>query len=468
MPEPSDRRLSDMRAPLQIWKAANRLARRCLSGESAPFPTAPPGTPGAFPDLALRPEGRPLDEVLRAMGDVMDATPSSSNPRFLNQLFGGRIPVAVAADVCALMANTSMYTFKAAGAQVLVENEVLRRMTALAGFIDGEGTFTPGGSMANLLAMLLARNTRFPEARDQGLAPGRAVAYTSAEAHYSIRKNAGILGLGRASVRFVATGPDGTMDPAALDANVERDLADGRVPFFVNATAGTTVRGAFDPLPAIGDVAARHGLWFHVDGALGAALLLSPGRRALLAGVERADSLAWNPHKMMGVALQTSVLLLRKRGLLAANLDETADYLFQAHSDDFNPGHRSLQCGRRNDAFRLWAAWAHLGDEGWARRLDRQLDLARHAAERIASDPALELVEPPPSIDVCFSVRGADSRSICDRLDREGRLKIGYGEINGRNAIRLVCVNPDLPPEWIDRVLDEIKRAAFEPDPARP
>jgi len=188
--------------------------------------------------------------------------------------------------------------------------------------------------------------------------------------------------------------------------------------------------------------------------------VLCPARRDLVDGVELADSFSWDPHKMMGVPLQCSVLLVARRGALTGSLDETAEYLFQADDDDLNPGHRSIQCGRRNDALKLWAAWLRLGDRGWDERIQRQLGLARLAASKIAADPAFELLEPPPSINVCFEVRGHASAAICDWLDREGRLKIGYGTVRGRQAIRLVCVNPDLDETDLDAILAEIKTAA--------
>ena len=190
--------------------------------------------------------------------------------------------------------------------------------------------------------------------------------------------------------------------------------------------------------------------------------MLSTSRRDLVEGVELADSFSWNPHKMMGVPLQCSVLLVSRRGALAGSLDETADYLFQSQDDDLNPGHRSIQCGRRNDALKLWAAWLLLGDRGFDERIRRQLDLAQRAAKQIAADPELDLVEPPPSINVCFEVRGSSSAALCDFLDRQGRLKIGHGMVRGRRALRLVCVNPDLDDSDVDAILAEIRMAGRE------
>jgi glutamate/tyrosine decarboxylase-like PLP-dependent enzyme len=410
-------------------------------------------------DVQLGSAGLTPEAVLSRLRTVLAATPSSSSWRFVNQLFGGREPAATAAEMLTAVPNVSMYTFKAAGAQILVERELLRHMARHAGFADGEGCFTPGGSLANLVALLLARNHLLPESRDRGVGGARLAVYTSAEGHYSIPKAAGILGIGRTSVRPIACDAEGRMSIDALAERITADRAAGIQPMLINATAGTTVRGAFDPLRAIAAVAREHGVWLHVDGALGGSLVLSPEHRQLLAGVELADSFAWNPHKMMGIPLQCSVLLVARRGELGRSLDETADYLFQAHAEDFNPGHRSIQCGRRNDALKLWAAWSRLGDRGFAERIHRQMALARLAARKIAADPELELLEEPPSINVCFLVRGVASEAVCERLDRDGRLKIGYGAVRGHQAIRLVCVNPDLDEADLDAILDEVRAA---------
>ena len=165
---------------------------------------------------------------------------------------------------------------------------------------------------------------------------------------------------------------------------------------------------------------------------------------------------------MMGVPLPCSALLLARKGLLARHLNEAADYLFQSEADELNPGTRSLQCGRRNDALKLWAAWQLHGDRGYAERIDRLFELAAHVARRVEADPGLELVMPPQSINVCFEVRGTPSAAICERLDDEGRLLVGHGEAGGRRAIRLVCVNPDLEESDLDAALAEIQRTAAE------
>ena len=446
----------------EMLDAHEQLAQRIVDREAE----LPPRSPGALPD-DLRPAaaGRPLAAVVEALGKVLDRTPSAASPRFFNQLFGGRDRAATLAEMLVPLTNTSMYTFKVAGTQVLLEQEVLARMARFAGFPDGEGSLTPGGSLSNLLAMMIARNEALEHAREEGVG-GRATAvYTSDQGHYSIRKNAGILGLGRRAVREIPSDHRGRMRVEALRSALLRDRADGILPLMINATAGTTVLGAFDPISEIADLAAEQGVWLHVDGALGASALLSPQHRGLLEGVDRADSLTWNAHKMMGVPLSCSALLLRRRGLLTGHLNEQADYLFQADHDALNPGTRSIQCGRRNDALKLWAAWMHHGDEGYRQRIDKLFALARHAARRIAGDPAFELLLEPESVNVCFCVRGHSSPALCRTLDQRRVLKIGHGMALGRRAIRLVCVNPDLDEAAIDAALDSILETAASLSP---
>ncbi|MEL6190110.1 MAG: pyridoxal-dependent decarboxylase, partial [Myxococcota bacterium] len=269
------------------------------------------------------PEGpRPWTDVAEDLFRLLRDGPRTTTRAFFNQLFGGRMGSAVVADMLASFANQSMYTYKVAGPQVLVEEALLARMGELAGFTTSEGTFTPGGSLSNLVAIVLARNAAFPEAREEGLRGRTPVIYVSEESHYSIRKSAGILGLGRSSVRAVSVDARGRLEPGALAAAIRADQAAGLNPFLAVATAGTTVRGAFDPIDRMSEVCRAAGLWLHVDGALGGSLLLSRRGRELLRGIESADSLTWDAHKLLGVPLTASVLLVRHRGALEAALAE--------------------------------------------------------------------------------------------------------------------------------------------------
>lgn len=425
-------------------------------------PTLDPRRARAELGLELPDSGFSLEETIDKLRSVVMATPVTSGPGFYNQLFGGRVDVAAFADMLAAICNTSMYTYKAAGVQVIIEQILLEKMMALAGCAGGDGLFTPGGSMSNMAAMIIARNEAVEQSRETGFPAGDYVVYTSEEAHYSVRKNAGLLGIGRDNVHTVKADDLGRMIPEALDQLIQADIKNGKKPLMVITTSGTTVMGAFDPIAPVVHVAKKYDAWVHVDGAFGGSALLSDQYRGLMEGVELADSVTWDAHKMMGVPLICSVMLTRHPGMTTKHFDETATYLFQQDEDLLNPGTRSLQCGRRNDALKLWAAWQHLGDAGYAKRLERQMELARHFTDRVRTDPDLTLSFEPSWINVCFEVTGKPSDQICDELDKRRLAKIGWGIVKGRRVIRMVCVNPDLTESDLDALLGHIKSVGAE------
>jgi sulfinoalanine decarboxylase/sulfinoalanine decarboxylase/aspartate 1-decarboxylase len=282
--------------------------------------------------------------------------------------------------------------------------------------------------------------------------------YVSELGHYSTVKNAGILGIGRNNVRRIAVDDHGRMRTEALRAALVQDVAEGCVPCAIVATMGTTVLGEFDPLREIAAVAREFDVWLHADGAYGGTLLLHPEGRKLLDGLELADSLTWNAHKAMGIPLTCSVLLTRERHAVRDILNEDADYLYQADDDLLNPGTRSLQCGRRNDAFKLWSAWLHMGDEGWAARIERLLHLARYAAKQVDSDPDMTLCQAPAYTNICFKVKGLDAVEACTALHQSGHALVGYGQVRGEEVFRLVTVNPDLQESELDDLFQAIRQ----------
>lgn len=411
-------------------------------------------------DLGLGEHGLPLDRVFALLGEVMAMTPRTCSPAFFNQLYAGRDAVPTAAEMLTALMNTSMYTYRVAGPHALIEHELMRHMASKVGYAEGEGIICPGGSIANLCAMIIARNEARPGIQDEGHDGRPMVAYASEEAHYSLNKAAAMTGIGRRNLRGIETDSHGRMIPDALRRAIIADRDRGAQPFTVIATAGTTVLGAFDPIEDLASVAEEFGLWFHVDGALGGSFLLSERLRPLLHGSERSDSFNWNPHKLMGVPLSCSPLLTRRQGLLKKHFREPADYLFQSDPERFDHGTMSIQCGRRNDALKLWAAWKRHGDAGYAARVERLCDLVQYAAQRVRSDPQLILTAEPESVCLCFEVAGARSEEICERLLLEQRAMVGHAVVRGRKVIRLACANPAVTEADLDRFFDHIRAIA--------
>ncbi len=436
-----------------ILHAAAEIAATYLEGDQTEPVTLAGGLDdhARAVDLRLGLDGQTADEVIADLRAVVQRTPRTGSPRFANQLFGGHPPIPVAAEMLTAAMNSSMYTHRVAGPHAIIESIVLERMLNAAGLRGGEGMFCPGGSISNLVAMIAARNHAVPDAKECGLDGRRLRAYASAAAHYSNRKNAMMVGIGRRNLVEIAVDARGRMHVGALTEAVSADRNAGHTPCMVIATAGTTVTGAFDPIQPIADITDAEGLWLHVDGALGSSALLSNAHKGLLDGVDRADSLAWNAHKLLGVPLSCAAILVRQPGVLTDAFDETADYLFQSTDCEPEPGTRSMQCGRRNDAFKLWAAWRHLGDRGLAARVDRLFQLAAEAADIVRAADDLTLALEPASVTVCFTLDGMDSRTICGRLLKAGTAMVSHADVHGQTVIRLACVNPD----WTSRDLHQ-------------
>lgn len=415
-------------------------------------------------DVSIPQRGVSTDALFRKMEEIMQTAPASGSPLFLNQLFGGNNIPAAAAEMLTAVMNNSMYTFKAAGPHILIEQEVIRKVCESVGYRDGDGIFVPGGSLANLVGLLLARNSKEPGYRDNGMR-NQHTAYVSQLGHYSVTKSAGIIGIGRRNIRKITTDSQGRMEPDDLRRNIERDIDNGAKPIAVIATAGTTVLGAIDPLEEIRKIADEYDIWMHVDGALGGSILLSSQYRHLLEGAAYSDSFSWNLHKLMSVPLSCSVILTKTKGALLQTFNEDADYLFQTDLE-FNPGVKSLQCGRTNDALKAWAAWQYYGDEGFDRRISNLFRLAQYAAGIIKDHPQLILSKEPQTVTVCFEVRGCRSEHICDVLETEQGVKVGYGQVDGRRVIRLVCVNHELTEAHLDEFFANVMAVAESINPA--
>ena len=453
-PEP---RLKSTLTP-RLIELAEALFEAEQSTPVSPFRT-PKEMREAF-EFTIPKVGHPRKRVMDLLEAVALATPRTASRRFFSQLFGGRDDIASAAEIVAVLLNSSMYTYKAAGPQVLIEKELGEHMSRKVGYSDGEGIFTPGGSLSNFAGILIARNEFNTRSQQDGHDGSWMTLYSSELDHYSISKNLAMLGLGRRALRRVATDERGRMRADALRDAIVRDLDAGGRPFCINATCGTTVLGAYDPLDEIADVAEEFGIWLHVDGAFGGSTALSAEHREHLSGSERSDSFTWDAHKMMGVPLSCSAVLVKQKGLLEKHFSESASYLFQSDEDELNHGVKSMQCGRRNDCLKLWAAWQHLGDEGYARKIDRLYDLARSFADRVRKDPRCTLTREPESVNVCFEVTGKPSDLICETLRQQQKSLVGFGIVDGRRVIRATFQNDQIEEADLDDFFDGLVEVA--------
>ncbi len=413
-------------------------------------------------DLSLQQE--PLDEQAfkASLENLVLATPKTATNAFFNQLFGGRNEKAVLGDLLAVLLNNSLYTYKAAGVQVGVEKVILETLCSMVGWgRDAGGAFAPGGSMTNLMAQLMARDRTETSVPTYGMFSKMTV-YTSAESHYSIPKNAAFSGIGRNQVRYIPVDKYGKIRSEILEAVIQEDLQKGYLPSMVNATAGTTVLGAFDDIPPLATLCQRYNIWLHVDGAYCGSVFFSERYKHLISGVEEADSFSFNAHKMLGTPLTCSLLLVKHKEHLYQSFANDAEYLYQTDKDEFNPGKTSLQCGRRNDALKFWTLWKSVGTRGLETIVDKQFELADLAREYIRNHPDYILHSYDDSISVCFNYKNIKATALCQALYEASELLVGYGTFEDNEFVRLVTINAQNKPEDILNFFATIERFVEE------
>ncbi|XP_030896762.1 glutamate decarboxylase 2 [Leptonychotes weddellii] len=395
-------------------------------------------------ELADQPQN--LEEILMHCQTTLKYAIKTGHPRYFNQLSTGLDMVGLAADWLTSTANTNMFTYEIAPVFVLLEYVTLKKMREIIGWPggSGDGIFSPGS-------------------------------------HFSLKKGAAALGIGTDSVILIKCDERGKMIPSDLERRILEAKQKGFVPFLVSATAGTTVYGAFDPLLAVADICKKYKIWMHVDAAWGGGLLMSQKHKWKLSGVERANSVTWNPHKMMGVPLQCSALLVREEGLMQSCNQMHASYLFQQdkHYDlSYDTGDKALQCGRHVDVFKLWLMWRAKGTTGFEAHIDKCLELAEYLYNIIKNREGYEMVfdGKPQHTNVCFWYVPPSLRVLEDNEERMSRLSkvapvikarmmeygttmVSYQPLGDKvNFFRMVISNPAATHQDIDFLIEEIER----------
>ena len=418
-------------------------------------------------DIHLPLEGRGTEAVFDDIDEFLRKSVKTNRAEFMNPLWGGLNTTGFAGEVITALTNTSMYTYELAPFATLIEQTILKRMGELVGFSDGGGTMATGGSNGNMLGMLCAREVAFPSSTHKGIDGTKMAAFVSAESHYSVLMSANVIGIGHQNLFKIPVDEDGRMRPDALRDEIRRAKDEGLTPFCVVSTSGTTVRGAFDSLMEIGQIAHDEGIWHHVDAAWGGSALFSNQLSSLMKGVELADSVCWDPHKMMGLPLICSAFLVKQPEVLAKVCahGNVAHYLFHESSRDYDLGRYSLQCGRRNDALKLWLAWRECGDAGWASLVENYISLADHLQTRIDDHPQLEMMSSREWTNVCFRYVPRNDMDF-NEMNSELRLRImqnadfmvSRSNIGEDVVIRSVISNPGITVSTLDAFIDEVLR----------
>jgi L-2,4-diaminobutyrate decarboxylase len=422
-------------------------------------------------DEPLPREGRPVGEVLgRLRRDVLPNSNHLTNPRAMGHQVSAPIPVAAWTEPVVAALNQSLAVQEMSPVGTILEARVLRWMCDLAGLGPrAGGTFTSGGTEATFTALLAARAAAVPDAWRKGIGADPPVVVHGEHAHYAVARAVGAMGLGTEHAVSVPS-RDWRMDVAALEATLERLAAEGRAVLAVVATAGSTATGAFDDLDAVGRICEARGLWLHVDGAHGASALLSERQRGRLRGLERARSIAWDPHKMMLMPLSAGMVLVRDERDLDAAFSQRAPYLFHPREGAraWDQGPRSFQCSRRMDVLKVWVALQRHGAGGIGALYDRLCETARALHAAIGCRDDFEALHEPESNILCF--RWVGDRSLgAERLDavnlrlREEFNRSGAGWITttllgGKRVLRVTVMNPRTTSRHAEGVLDGLAR----------
>ena len=466
----SNRIVSDIPFSSFIALIESHLSRQALPG-SLVRPYSLPQDFFKKLDMHIPSKGCSYETLFEWLDTFLSLSVDTAHPQFFNQLFGGRLWPAIFGEWVATVINTSMYTYEMASVGAVIERILIEKFNSLVGFDGGDGIFVTGGSNGNLVAMLCARQAFFPAIKEEGMyRTPPLVAFVSEDAHYSFLKAAITLGLGTHHLVRVAVDDQGCMDPVALEQAICGVRAEGKIPFFVGATAGTTVRCAFDPIEDIATVCARQQVWLHIDASFGGAALLSSVHRDKLAGSQLADSFVWDAHKVMNIPLACSAFLVvshRKNILIDTCKTEGVHYIFHNYDghEALDTGQKSLQCGRRMDVLKLWLAWMAMGDEGYEQRINTCADHAQYATDYIQKNPCFRLVYPTSFLTVCFQCL---PKNECDihqfnedlrfELLRSGEVMINQCKEPGKTYFRLVFLDPDRTFSDIDRCFELVSR----------
>lgn len=369
------------------------------------------------------------------------------HPRYLSHLNCPVTLPAVAADLIAVITNTAVESWDQATAAAVIEDRLIDFTAGLIGFPScAGGTFTSGGTQSNLQALTIARDK----------APGpRPVFLATANAHYSVARAAHLLGLGPEGVASVACDRRGRMDTLDLERVLDRVRAQGMTPAAVIATAGTTDRGAIDPLETIAELCERHRVHLHVDAAYGGALLCLPDDRRL-AGIERADSVTIDFHKGFFQPVACSALLLREAGDLG-HIRVNADYLNPEDSGRLNLADRSLQTTRRFDALKLWVTLRSVGTAPIGEAFDQCRRTASAVAAELAARPDVELFEAPQLSTVIFRPTApVEIDRLRERLFDSGTAAVAATTLAGERWLKFTLLDPTLEVANILSVVDLI------------
>lgn len=388
-----------------------------------------------------------------------------THPRYFG-LFNPSVTLAsVAADVLVAMHNPQLASWRTAPAGNEIERHTLAWLAGKFGLPQNTlATFTTGGAEANLSAVIVALTRAFPDYGQNGLRSldCSPTIYLSSQAHHSFTKIAHMTGMGRSSVRIVATDRQLRMDIADLQRQIAEDRRNGYFPLMVVGTCGSTTAGVIDPLAELGAFCAEDGLWFHVDAAWGGAAILSPGLREYLAGIETADSLTCDGHKWFSVPMACGMFFCRHPESAASAFHAQATYMpNQTGTETFDPYTHSVQWSRRFTGLKLFMSLAQHGAQGYADMIDRQTRMGDLLRKSLSSS-GWKIVNSTPLPLVCFTRDGLDIPSFLASMREHQIAWVSEAEVEGIPVVRACITSYKTTERDVLWVVDQMNRMVVD------
>lgn len=410
-------------------------------------------------------QGTPTEDMLLQLQEILRNSMNPLTPNYMGHMDSIPTLISCLGEFVTTTINNNMLSLEMSPVLSQMEVQVLQKIAQMFGFDEGGGgVMTSGGSLANLQALSVARNHKLhvKEAGLTGLIQ-QPVILVSEASHTSIHKAAMLLGLGTSSIISVKSNQNSQMDTSDLEKKIINLLKEGKKPFVVVATAGTTVTGSIDPILSIAVIAEKYGLWLHVDAAYGGALVFSEKYRQLLSGIERADSITFNPQKWMYVAKTCAMVLFKNRKLLETDFQISAPYMNDTNFT--NLGEISVQGTRHADILKLYLSLQHIGLKGYDRLLNESYLLVKEFLEQVKKRSYIELASEPDTNLCCFRGKPEYLDSIqWDQwnlelqqflLNEEG-VFFSLPTYRGARWLRAVLLNPFTPIETIQKIFKKI------------
>ncbi len=359
-----------------------------------------------FPEKS---EAQAEQKILEIFTNIIKLSVKTNHPHYFNSLSGGIDKYALSADFITSVLNSSMYSFEMAPVFSVMEWKILELLSGHIGWQTFDGLFCPGGSITNLYCLLISRHHKFPEVNKVGMKNlPDFVVFTSELGHYSYNKSANVIGIGDDNIIKIPTDEDGIIIVHEFELLIEKAKSESKICLALNCTIGTTVFGSSDPLKELVRVCQKNGIWLHLDACFGGSMiLLEEYKNTIFTGIESADSISIDAHKVFPIPFQCSIFLTKHSNSLKKCNAQNAEYLFMKDKVLYNPekydkGDSSIQCGRHVDVLKLFIYLKAHGLEKTKHQIRKAIENSKYLAKLVNDHPNFHLIKEPDFVNVCF------------------------------------------------------------------